>query len=189
MRAAAGSLPSLEVPVGCGDRAFARRHDIASRRDAHRATGLPPFESGLDEDFVQSGRFGGGFDMGGAGHDQGLYARRDLASLGDSGSGFEVGQAAVGAGADERDVDRRAGDRRSRRQANIADRTLHHRSTGGIGNDGWVGNDLVHANDILRRGAPTHLRAEGRTIDFDFAVEHGIRQIIQLPPVGHRLVP
>src|SRR4026207_1529930 len=53
VRAAAGALPSLEVPVRRGGAALSGREDVGVHAQAHGAPGAPPFEAGLLEDPVE----------------------------------------------------------------------------------------------------------------------------------------
>src|SRR4029453_16985323 len=111
MGARAGALPADEVAIGRRDAALARRHALAVGGDAHRAAGLAPFEAGLLEDAVEP--FGLGLTLHAlrARYDPGVHMRRFLPALDDRRGGAQVGDAAVGARADEHPVDLGALDR------------------------------------------------------------------------------
>src|SRR5438309_832181 len=53
-------LPSLEVPVRRGGADLASFEAIRVHRQAHRAAGAAPFETGLEEHAVEPFAFGGG---------------------------------------------------------------------------------------------------------------------------------
>src|SRR5260370_36552268 len=109
MRARARALAANEVAVGGRHAAFAGRHAIAVDREAHRAARLAPLEARFLEDAVEPLGLGLALDGLGAWHDPGRDARRHLAALRQGSGLLDVGEATVGAGADEHPVDVRAG--------------------------------------------------------------------------------
>ena len=111
--AAARPLTALEVAVAGAGRALAGPELVGVHGQAHAASGLPPFGAGLEEDAVQAFRLGLVPDSLAAGHDQGLHAGGRLSSLEDPGRRPQVFDPAVGARADEDDVDRDRADRRA----------------------------------------------------------------------------
>ena len=122
----AGLISSVR-PVGLPWRPLKLRFDDDARHlpafelvgihpEAHRAAGAAPLEAGLDEHLVQAARFGGAADRARSGHDQRLDVLRDVVPLDDPRRLFEIGEPAVGARADERDVDPRALHARARRE-------------------------------------------------------------------------
>src|ERR1700682_1546381 len=119
-----GSLAADKVAIGGGDRTLAWRHGFAVGGETHRASGLAPFEAGIGEKLVESFGDRVALDRLRAGHDPGPHTRCNLAATNDFGSGAQITQAAIGAGADEDPVDWRAGDRRAWFQAHILERRL-----------------------------------------------------------------
>src|SRR5690606_7141182 len=99
--AGALALTALEIAVGGRDGQLAGRDEISVHGDAHGAAGDAPFGAGGDEDLVQTFGLGVAAHGLGAGDDQHPHARLDLAAAQDIGGGAQVGQAAVGAAADE----------------------------------------------------------------------------------------
>ncbi len=92
--------------------------------------------------------------------------------------GAQVGQAGVGAGADEHAVHFRARDRLALGEAHVGERL------------GLVaGNPAVDADHVLRAGAPGDLRRERRAVDGVFLVEFRARVARQRLPVRERLLP
>src|SRR5262249_9179084 len=70
VRARALALAPLEVPVRCGGHPLALAGQIAVHPHAHRAAGVAPLESSLDEDAVEPLGLRGALDEPGAGHDR-----------------------------------------------------------------------------------------------------------------------
>ena len=105
---AAGALAALEVPVGGRDAPPAGGDHVPVAGHAHRAARAPPLEAGLPEDPVQPGLLGGGLDGHRAGDHQGPDPGATPPAPDHPGR-FQVGVAAVGAGADEGVVDGGAG--------------------------------------------------------------------------------
>ena len=104
--AAAGPLTALEIAVAGAGRPLAGLELVGVHRQAHAASRLPPLGAGLEKDAVQAFRLGLVADRFAARHDQGLDAGGGLPSLEDLGGGPQVFDPAVGARADEDDVDR-----------------------------------------------------------------------------------
>jgi len=69
MRAAAGTLAAFEVSVARRGRSFARLELIGIHRQAHAAARLSPFETGFDEDLIESFFLGLLLDQTGTGND------------------------------------------------------------------------------------------------------------------------
>src|ERR1044071_662644 len=96
-RAAAAALAALEVAVAGADGVLAGLEAIAVHRDAHRAAGLAPLGTGVEEHAVEPLALGLALDGARAGHDEGADAARDLAAGHDAGCGAEIGEPRVGA--------------------------------------------------------------------------------------------
>ena len=107
-RAPAAALAALEVAVAGADGVLAGRELVAVHGDAHRAAGLAPLGAGVAEHAVEPFGLGLALDLLRARHDEHAHARRDLAAAQHAGRSAQVGDARVGAAADEHDVDRRA---------------------------------------------------------------------------------
>ena len=104
------ALPALEVAVRRGRADLAALEPIRVHREAHRAAGLPPLEPRLPEDLVQALALGRVADPLRPRHDQAADVLRDPPAPHDARRLPQIGQPAVRAGADERDVHLRAGD-------------------------------------------------------------------------------
>src|SRR4029078_8065181 len=77
MRAAPGTLATLEVPVRRGGAALARREDVRVHAEAHRAAGAPPLEARLPADAVEALVLPLPLRRGGARHDHRANLRVD----------------------------------------------------------------------------------------------------------------
>ena len=102
---AAATLTSLEVPVGGGRAAFAGGELVGVHREAHRASGLAPLESGSDEHLVEPLRFRLVLHTARPGHNERTDTWRDLVTREHSRCGSKVLDARVGARTDEDGVD------------------------------------------------------------------------------------
>ena len=65
VRAPAVALAAFEVAVGGGGAALTRSQAVGVHGEAHRAARFTPFETGVDEDFVQAFLFRLPFDQAG----------------------------------------------------------------------------------------------------------------------------
>ena len=126
------ALPPLEVAVGGRDGVLARLELVAVHGDAHRAARVAPLGARLGEDLVEPLGLGLGLDRPGAGDDQGADPGH-LAPLHDGGGVAQVGDAAVGAGADEDHVDLLAGDGGAGGEPHVGQRLLERGAAGGVG--------------------------------------------------------
>ncbi len=105
------ALPAFEVAVTGGDAVFAGAELIAIHGDAHGAAGFAVIAAGGAEDFGQA--FGNSLALHfhGAGHHHDADVRIHFAAFENAGGGAKVGNAGVGATADEDHVDGMAEDR------------------------------------------------------------------------------
>ena len=107
--------------------ACAARRELAVRREAHRAARLTPLESGVAEHAIEAFRLGRrASPCSEPGTTQARTFEATLRPLATAAALRRSGEAAVGAGADEHHVDRRAFDARSRRETDIGERLRHH---------------------------------------------------------------
>src|SRR3984957_14074304 len=104
MRAATDALPALEIAVRGAGGTLARGQLVGIHAEAHGTARIAPLEAGFEQDAVQAFGLGLFLHLAGAGDDQRLHTVGDFAAFGDVGSGTDVLDAAVGAGADEDDV-------------------------------------------------------------------------------------
>ncbi|MHC3926908.1 hypothetical protein ACMZ4W_02013 [Brevundimonas naejangsanensis] len=156
---------------------MAGRDEISVHGDAHGAAGDAPFGARLGEDLVQAFGFGVAADGLRTRDHQHPHARLDLAAAQDVGGGAQIGQAAVGATADEDHIDLVAGGRLSGGEAHVVDgllvrsrtRLRHGRADGGAGVGG---------------GAPGGHRADGGAVQHDLLVEDRAGISGQSQPVG-----
>ncbi len=122
-------------------------------------------------------------------HHPGAHALSHLAATHDGGRRAQVGDAAVGARADEHPVDLGAHDRRAGRQPHVVEGRLHAAAPAGIGNLAGVGNALVDGDHMLGAGAPGDLRRDRRHVDGHLAVELRVGVARQLAPGFDGAVP
>src|SRR5439155_24763891 len=147
---------------------------VVVHAEAHRAAGFAPLKAGLLEDLVQALGLGGLGHLLGAGHDQRAYVLGDLALLRDLGGDAQIRQPAVGARADERDIDASALDRLARLEAHVRERLAIGRALRlrrGIRRR----NPLRHAHRHFRVDAPRDDRLDARAIDPGDVVERCTR--------------
>ena len=111
--ASAGTLAALEVTITGAGGSLAGRELVGIHGQAHAASRLPPFGAGLEENAVEALGFGLVAHLLAAGDDQGTDAGGRLPTAEDPGRGAEIFDPAIGAGADENDVDRDLADRRT----------------------------------------------------------------------------
>src|SRR5690606_13313677 len=95
------ALTAFEVAVRRGSATLAGTQTVVVHGQAHGAARLAPVETGLDEDLVQTLGLGLSLHDTRARNDHRIDALVDLASLRNLGSGAQVFDATVGAGADE----------------------------------------------------------------------------------------
>ncbi len=106
MGAAAFALASFEIAIGSAGAAFADGQHVVVHADAHAAACVAPLETCVGENFVEAFGFGLMLYDAGAGDDEGsLDIFRDVFSGDNFCGGAEIGDARVGAGADENAVD------------------------------------------------------------------------------------
>jgi hypothetical protein len=103
---------------------------------------------------------------------QRLDTGRHLSPAHHLGRRFQIGQSAIGAGADERDIDLGAGDLLPGLQVHVAERAFGHVAPPGVGEARWRRHHVVDRHHILWRIPPGDLRLQYRAVD----VECGRRQ-------------
>src|SRR5258708_4425231 len=102
------ALAALEVAIAGADRILAGGDGVAVHPQAHRAAGLAPIRAGRLENVGVACRFGFALDLLRARHDEQPPTGRALAAFEYARGRLQIGQSAVGAAADEYDVDRLA---------------------------------------------------------------------------------
>ena len=98
-------MATFEVAVAGGDAVFAGGELVAVHGDAHGAAGFAPIGTGVFEDAVEAFGLGLLFDKLRAGHDHDAHVGIDFAAFEDAGGLAEIGDAGVGATADEHNID------------------------------------------------------------------------------------
>src|SRR5205823_8270656 len=106
MGAHVAALAALEIAIGGGDAALARLAAIAITAGAHGAARFAPDEAGGTKYLVEPSRLRLALHSRGAGHDQRDDALGHFSPARDGGGGGKIGQARIGARADEHAVDR-----------------------------------------------------------------------------------
>src|SRR5438552_2805835 len=119
---AALALASLEIAITGAHRAFARLKLVAIHCDAHRAARLPPFGARFHENAIESFRFGLALDLARARYDEHPDAGRDMPTAHNRRCLAQIGDARVGAAADEHDFDRPAEQWLARLEPHVAER-------------------------------------------------------------------
>ena len=106
---------------------------VAVHRDAHRAARLAPVGAGGLEDVGQALALGLALHLVRAGHDHQPHAVGDVAVLEHAGGQPQVADPAVGAAADEHDVDLLAEDRLAGLQVHVLERALERAPLARVG--------------------------------------------------------
>src|SRR5262249_23484669 len=153
------------------DAALAALAAVAVAAGAHRAARFTPEETGVAEDLVEAFGFRLAFHQRRTRHHHRDHAVRDLAPAHDGGGGFEIGQAAVGAGADEHAVDRQPCDFHAGLEVHVVECALHRRLLAGLGGGRGIGHAAADADHLARVGAPGDLRLQRTAVDDHFALE------------------
>src|SRR2546425_790245 len=94
-RAAARTLPALEVAVRGGRAALARSQDVRIHPEAHRTARVAPFEPRVDEDAIETFSLGIGLHAHRSGHDEPANARSHVPSTNDLRGRAEILQTRV----------------------------------------------------------------------------------------------
>src|SRR5215470_9761265 len=123
--AAPAALAALEVAVRGRGAALAGLELVGIHGEAHGAAGLAPLEARLEEDAIETLLLRLMLHQTRAGHHYRVDARGHLAALGDGGSGAEVLDAAVGAGADEDALHRQLRELEARLETHVFERAEH----------------------------------------------------------------
>ena len=111
-----------------------------------------------------------------------------MASLGHRGRGLKVTQTAIGAAADEADIDRQARDGSPGLQIHVAIGLLRQGTLVGFGLL-QGGHGLIHADALAGGDAPGDRGRDGSGIEAHFIVEDGVGAAGQATPPAHRLRP
>src|SRR4051812_12189861 len=139
-RPAALALAALEVAVARAHGVLAGPELVAVHRDAHRAAGLAPLGARRAEDLVEPFALGLRLHLLRAWDDHHARPVVHAAVLQDARREAEVADPAVGAAADEHDVDRVAGDRDAGLEAHVLERPLEAATRAGVGRVLGTGN-------------------------------------------------
>src|SRR3981189_3333812 len=112
MGTGARPLATDEISIGCRDRALAGGYRFAVGGQAHRASGLAPFETCVGEKLVEPLGNSIALDHLRTRHDPSPYTGRNLAAACDLRGGTQIAQPAIGTCPDEDPIKGRADDRR-----------------------------------------------------------------------------
>src|SRR5659263_514737 len=167
VRAPALALAALEVAVGRRRAALPRCELVRVHAQAHRAAGVAPLRTEVEEDLVEPLGLGLQADPGRRRHDEDAHRLRLGASLDELGDRAKVLDPTVGARADEDRVDRDVTQRRSRGQAHVLDRTLGGLTLVLVGDLGRDGHAAGQRQALSRVGAPRDERLEVRGVQHD----------------------
>ncbi len=165
---------------------------VGVHRQAHRATGIAPFEIGGGKDFVQAFRFGLLFDQARAGHDQYLFhGSRFFPAFNDGSRGTQVFDTRVGARTDKDFVQLDVGNFLTGLQAHVLQGPFDALAFNRIRFLSRIGDVGIDCHHHFRRSAPADLRFNRCCIDVDDFVEQiaAIAVGAQILPIAHRHVP
>ena len=157
----AGALAALEVAVGGRHRVLAGG-GWSPFMARHRAAGLAPLGPGGPEHLGQALGLGLALDVLGAGHDQHPHPRVDLAAAQQPGRLAQVGDARVGAGADEDHVHRPAQQGLARAQVHVGERLGQGLAGGRVAGVLGVGHPAGDGRPHARVGAVGDHRLQRR---------------------------
>src|SRR3954447_11301598 len=189
MGAALVALAPFEIAVRGGGATLARRELVGIHRQTHGATGLAPFEAGLDEDLIEPFRLRLLLHQAGARHDHRIDVAVDALAVDHPGDRAQILDPSVGAGADEHAIERDVGDFLAALETHIAERGLGGTALVLIRDVLRLRHAPGHGNDLLGAGAPGDEWRQFRRVEPDLAIE--VRALIraQRVPVTHGLVP
>src|SRR5438445_7523762 len=105
MCASATALAAFEIAVAGRSTAFAIGEYVVVHREAHRASGVAPFETGVDENLCQSLFLGLLFDLHRTGNDHRPDIAADVIAAGDACRFAEVLDTRIRTRSDKRDID------------------------------------------------------------------------------------
>src|SRR5690554_2386778 len=177
------ALTPFEVTVGGGRAVLTLPQLVRVHRQTHGAARLAPFKTGFDKDLVQPFGFRLRLHQTGARHYQRLLdVRRYLATFHHLGSGTQVFDAGVGAGADKYTIQLNIGDLLVGLQSHVLERTADAISLDRIGFRLRVRHQRTDRRHHFRRGTPGHLRLDILSLDLD----NGIKVSVL---IGHQLLP
>ena len=161
---------------------------IRIHRETHAAAGFAPLETGLIENFIEAFVDGLAGDFLRARHGEGAHAVGDFFAFDELGRLTQVGQAAVGAGTDEDDIDGCAGDGLAFLETHVFV-GLAYDELIGLGKGIDRGQLLRHANGLRGRDAPRNERLDIFAANLDDVVVLGIGIAGERLPVGHSAIP
>src|SRR5215208_6175093 len=124
MRATLITLAAFEVAVRRGGTAFTGLELVGIHREAHRAAGLAPIESGFGEDFIEPFGLGLLLHQAGPRHYHGGDIRVDRPALHHARDLAQVFDPRIGAGADEHAIESDVGNLLAALQAHVGESAL-----------------------------------------------------------------
>src|SRR5690242_19904911 len=172
VRAAALALTAFEIAVRRAGAALAGRQDVVVHTNAHAASGVAPFETGVSQDAIETLSFRFGLDHARAGHDQGRFqGARDVLAANDSRDGAEILKARIGARTDEDAVHGNIHDGSARTQGHIFERASRRLRFVGIAEGVGVWDTYGDAGDHAGIGPTGDLGSDFRSFELDDFVE------------------
>ena len=169
MRSCLGPLPTLEVAIGRRNHPLASTKTLATRKETHRAARLSPLETRLPENFVQPLGFGCSLDRHRSRYADRAYARCHAPTLQNFRGASQVGEATVGARADERRGDRERSQRGSDLQSHVGERARMCLAAGATLLQ--ARHLRIDRDRVLGARTPSHHRCQVTDIDHDLAIE------------------
>jgi hypothetical protein len=187
--AAVAALAALEVAVAGAGAAFVGGEDVGVHADAHTAAGVPPLETGGDENLIETFFFGLGFYAAGAGNYQSLLdGLIDVLAFDEVRGGAEIVDAGIGAAADKDAVDVDVNDGSAGFQSHVLQGALGGFLVVEIFEVVGIGNASGYAADHSGIGAPGDLRSDLFGLQFYGDVEFCAFVAGKLLPAGDRFV-
>ena len=169
--------------------ALAGGQNVVVHGQAHGASGVAPFETGLLEDTVQALFLGLELDQTRAGHHHRLHPPVDLPSRHDRGRGPQVLYPGVCARAEEHPVEMDVGYRRPCLEVHVFERPPASFPIERVLVVVGMGYPRTYGGCLGGIGPPRNVRLEGGGVHFYFGIEGGARVTGEGSPVVQGLIP
>src|SRR5690554_5927567 len=184
------ALTTFEVPVRGRRTMLALPQLVGVHCQTHGATRITPFQTRLDKDLVQAFLLRLRFNQAGTRNHHGLLqAGSHLAAFHHRSRFAQILNPTVGTGTDKHAIQLDIGNLLVRLQAHVLKRAHNAFTLDGIFFLRRVRHITVDTGHHLRRRTPAHLRLDGRTVQLNHLVEHGVVVAVQGAPVFNGLVP
>ncbi len=160
VRSAAAALPAFEIPVAGRGTSLAGTQNVRIHPQAHAATCIAPFKTGVDKNPIQSFLFRLSFDAAAARYHHGLDRISHLVSAYHIGRVSKILNPTVRARADKYAIHRNALDWRAGPEIHVLERKFGRLPLAGIGKICRIGHHRVDRGNLAGVGSPGHLRRD-----------------------------